>query len=164
MILAIRNYWCMHISWRNTYRNTPLFWVFAVSKEMKYWNYGNKYHPPPPPYYFNSPIEVYPPKNLRKKFVPTKFWQVFKLSPLIILRMGQKPWFNCLWDTEPLQGDSFLCVTKFQDFLIFIWLTKEGSKSESAWSHPVFLILRTLFENPTLKPLGHCLWSKGSRC
>ena len=117
-----------------------------------------------PPFYFNCPIEVYPPTNLRKNFVPTKFWQIFKLSPPIIMWVGQKPWFNCLWDTEPLQGDSFLCVTKFQDFLIFIWLTKEGSKSESAWSHAVFLNLRTLVGNPVPKPLDHCLWSKGSWC
>ena len=59
--------------------------------------------------------------------------------------VGQKPRFNCLWDTEPLQGDSFLCATKFQNFLIFIWLTKEESKSESAGSHPVFLNLQTLY-------------------
>ena len=31
------------------------------------------------------PIEVYPPTNLRKNFVPTKFCQVFKLTPLIIM-------------------------------------------------------------------------------
>ena len=49
-----------------------------------------------------------------------------------------------LFVSEPLQGDSFLCVTKFQEFLIFIWLSKEGSKSESALSHPVFLSLGPL--------------------
>ena len=30
-------------------------------------------------------IEVYPPTNVRKNFVPTKFWQIFKLSPLPLL-------------------------------------------------------------------------------
>ena len=49
-----------------------------------------------------------------------------------------------LFVSEPLQGESFLCVTKFQEFLIFIWLSKEGSKSESALSHPVFLSLGPL--------------------
>ena len=39
--------------------------------------------------------------------------------------------FNCLYATEPKQGTSFLFVTKSQEFLIFIWLAKEGSKSES---------------------------------
>ena len=33
-------------------------------------------------------IKVYPPTNLRKNFVPTKFWQIFKLSPLIIMVEG----------------------------------------------------------------------------
>ena len=38
-------------------------------------------------------IKVYPPTNLRKNFVPTKFWQIFKLSPLIIMvEGGEKPW------------------------------------------------------------------------
>ena len=92
-----------------------------------------------------SPILFYPPTNVRKNFVPTKFCQIFKLSLPIIMWVGQKPWLNCLWDTEPLEGDSFLYVTKFQDFLIFIWLTKERSKSESAWSHQVFLNLRILY-------------------
>ena len=32
------------------------------------------------------PIQVYPPKNVRKNFVFTKFWQIFKLSPPIIMR------------------------------------------------------------------------------
>ena len=48
------------------------------------------------------------------------------------------------------------CVTKFHEFLIFIWLTKEGSKSESAWSHPVFLNLGTLdweSSSQTTRPL-----------
>ena len=34
------------------------------------------------------PIEVYPPTNLRKKFVLTKFWQIFKLSLPIIMGRG----------------------------------------------------------------------------
>ena len=34
-----------------------------------------------PTYTFNSPIEVYPPTNVRKNFVPTKTWQIFKLGP-----------------------------------------------------------------------------------
>ena len=28
-------------------------------------------------------MEVYPPTNVRKNSVPTKFWQIFKLSPPI---------------------------------------------------------------------------------
>ena len=31
------------------------------------------------------PIEVYPPTNIWKFFVPTKFWQIFKFSPPIIM-------------------------------------------------------------------------------
>ena len=31
------------------------------------------------------PINVYPPTNVRKIFVPTKFWQIFKLSSPIIM-------------------------------------------------------------------------------
>ena len=38
-----------------------------------------------PPYSFNSPIEVYPLTNVRKYFAPTKFWQIFKLSPPTIM-------------------------------------------------------------------------------
>ena len=40
-----------------------------------------------PPYNFNS-IEVYPPTNVRKNFVPTKFWQIFELIPRIIMGGG----------------------------------------------------------------------------
>ena len=37
-----------------------------------------------PLYNFKSPIGVYPPTNVRKNFVPTKFWQIFKLNLSII--------------------------------------------------------------------------------
>ena len=44
--------------------------------------------------------------------------------------------FNRLQATEALQGDSFLCGTKSQKFLIFISLTLEGSKSVSTIGSP----------------------------
>ena len=69
-------------------RNTSLFWVLAVSEKMKQVNCINKYYSPP--YSFNSTIQVYLLTNLRKNFVPAKFWQIFKLSSPIIMR-GQKP-------------------------------------------------------------------------
>ena len=36
-------------------------------------------------------IEIYRATNIRKKFVTTKFWQVFKLSHPILTGGGQKP-------------------------------------------------------------------------
>ena len=33
-----------------------------------------------PHLFLTPPIEVYPARNVRKKFVTTKFWQIFKLS------------------------------------------------------------------------------------
>ena len=43
------------------------------------------------------------------------------------------------------------CVTKFHEFLIFIWLTKKDQSLSQ-------------LGNPAPKPLGHCLWSNGSWC
>ena len=38
------------------------------------------------PYIFlTPPIEVYPATNVRKSFVTTKFWQIFKLSHPIVM-------------------------------------------------------------------------------
>ena len=34
-------------------------------------------------------MEVYPPTNVRKNFVPTTFWQIFKLSPPILMGRGR---------------------------------------------------------------------------
>ena len=85
-----------------------------------------------PPFYFNCPIEVYPPTNLRKNFVPTKFWQIFKLNPPIIMWVGQKPWFNCLWDTEPLQKETvfFVSLSSRIFWSSFDWPRKDQSLSQ----------------------------------
>ena len=36
------------------------------------------------------PHRVLSPTNVRRSFIPTKFWQIFKLSPAIIMG-GKKP-------------------------------------------------------------------------
>ena len=38
--------------------------------------------------------------------------------------------FNCLKATELLQGGSLPFTTKFQKFLVLIWMTSEGWKAE----------------------------------
>ena len=43
-----------------------------------------------PPYNFNSPHRGLSPTKVRKKFFPTKFWQIFKLSPPIIMGGGER--------------------------------------------------------------------------
>ena len=44
-----------------------------------------------PHIFLTPPIEVYRATNVRKNFVTTKFWQVFKLSHPIVTGGGQKP-------------------------------------------------------------------------
>ena len=69
-------------------RNTSLFWVLTVSKEMKYCS--NKYYSPH--IVLTPPIEINPPTNVKNIFVPTKVRQILKLSPPIIMGGGgQKP-------------------------------------------------------------------------
>ena len=72
------------------------------------WNNGSIVTNITRPYNFNSHIEVYPPTNVRKTFVPTKIRKIFKLSLRIIMKKEggrvQKP---CL--TLPfVRGDSEL--------------------------------------------------------
>ena len=80
-----------------------------------------------PPFYFNCPIEVYPPTNLRKNFVPTKFWQIFKLSPPIIMGLGQKPWFKQSHDKETA---FFVSLSSRIFWYSFDWPRKDQSLSQ----------------------------------
>ena len=47
-----------------------------------------------PPYILTPSIEVYPPINVRKDFVPTKFWEIFKLSLPIMMGGGAETMYN----------------------------------------------------------------------
>ena len=40
------------------------------------------------------PIEVYPAISVRKNFVTTKFWQIFKLSHPIVMGVGAETLYN----------------------------------------------------------------------
>ena len=60
-------------------------WLF-----LKKWNNESVINVTPLHLILTPPIDVYPPKNVRKTFVPTKFWRIFKLNPPIIMG-GQKP-------------------------------------------------------------------------
>ena len=44
--------------------------------------------------FLTPPIEIYRATNIRKKFVTTKFWQVFKLSHPILTGGGAETMFN----------------------------------------------------------------------
>ena len=55
--------------------------------------------------------------------------------------------FNYLYATEPKQGDSFLCVTKSQEFLIFIWLTKKDQSLSQLGVNQCFWTQDPLIEN-----------------
>ena len=53
---------------------------------MKWWKCSNKYYSLQ--IILTPPIEVYLSTNVRKNFVPNKFWQILKLSPPIIMGEG----------------------------------------------------------------------------
>ena len=44
--------------------------------------------------FLTPPIEDYLTKNVRKKFVTTKFWQIFKLGHPIVMGGEKKPGSN----------------------------------------------------------------------
>ena len=44
--------------------------------------------------FLTPPIEVYPAINVRKNFVTTKFWQIFKLSHPIVMGGGAETMYN----------------------------------------------------------------------
>ena len=47
------------------------------------------------PHIFLTPlIEVYPARNVRKKFATTKFWQIFKLIHPIVMGGGAETMYN----------------------------------------------------------------------
>ena len=58
------------------------------------------------PYNFNSRIEVYPPTNVRKNFVPTKIWKIFKLSLPIIMKKGGRGCRNDVLTVSFVRDDS----------------------------------------------------------
>ena len=47
-----------------------------------------------PHIFLTPPIEVYPATTVRKHFVTTKSWQIFKLSQPIVMGGGAETMFN----------------------------------------------------------------------
>ena len=44
--------------------------------------------------FLTPPKELYPARNVRKNFVITKFWQIFKLIHPIVMRGRSKTMYN----------------------------------------------------------------------
>ena len=116
-ISATNKFWCIHISWENSWKKTFYFSTFLM--------FLNKWNNVSVVYYFSHilltpPIKVYPPKNVRKNFAPTKFWQIVQLSPPIIMGWGREPetiGFKNIFDMSDLRTIfrrvSFFVLTSF---------------------------------------------------
>ena len=77
-ILATKNSWCVHISWRNSWNKYFYFcrcWLF-----LNKWNNEILVTNIAPPNNFNSSHRGLSP-NVIKTSASTKFWQISKLSP-----------------------------------------------------------------------------------
>ena len=86
--MASNNSWQLLMHWHFLKKFLKITSLFECWMFLKKWNNETTVILFPH-IILTPPIEVYPSTNARKNFAPTKFWEIFKSSPPIIIFWGE---------------------------------------------------------------------------